>query len=159
MTFIRNLDLNDFVSASNNERSSKYQGLDIHNSVELEKSYFDRDVEKAFMAHSLSGFNEKTKPSLQMATNVGNMYTASLYGGLAAFLCSKPKKDLIGNRVALFSFGSGLVSSFFSLIIRDENLDLITSTIGDLTEILNNRRKAEPSEFSKTMIFIFPGNN
>ena len=145
------LDLNDFVSASNNERNSKYQGLDSFNSVELEKSYFDRDMEKAFIAHSLSGFNEKTKPSLQMATNVGNMYTASLYGGLAAFLCSKPKENLIGNRVALFSFGSGLVSSFFSLKIRDENLDLITSTIGNLTEILSSRRKVEPSEFSKAM--------
>ena len=145
------LDLNDFVEANNNERASNYEGLDSFNSVELENSYFDRDVEKAFMAHSQKGFQEKTKPSLQMATNVGNMYTASLYGGLAAYLCSKTKENLIGNRVALFSFGSGLVSSLFSLKIRGENLDLITSTLGDLDKTLEDRRKVDPSEFSKTM--------
>ena len=145
------LDLNDFVEASNNERSSNYEGLESFNSVELENSYFDRDVEKAFMSHSQKGFQEKTKPSLHMATNVGNMYTASLYGGLAAYLCSKTKDNLIGNRVALFSFGSGLVSSLFSLKIRGENLDLITSTLGDLKKTLEDRRKVEPSEFSKTM--------
>ena len=145
------LDLNDFVEANNNERASNYEGLESFNSVELENSYFDRDVEKAFMAHSQKGFQEKTKPSLHMATNVGNMYTASLYGGLAAYLCSKSKDNLIGNRVALFSFGSGLVSSLFSLKIRGENLDWITSTLGDLNKTLEDRRKVEPSEFSKTM--------
>jgi len=143
------LDLNDFVSASNNERASKYEGFESFNSVELEKSYFDRDVEKAFMAHSLTCFQEKTKPSLHMATNVGNMYTASLYGGLAAFLCSKSKDDLVGNRVALFSYGSGLVSSLFSLRIRSENLETVISTLGDLNKTLEGRRKVEASEFSK----------
>ena len=145
------LDLNDFVSASNNEKSSKYQGLESFNAVELEKSYFDRDVEKAFMTHSQKSFQEKTKPSLQMATNVGNMYTASLYGGLAAYLCSKSQDDLVGNKVALFSYGSGLVSSFFSIKIRKENLDTVLATIGDLSKTLDERRKVEPSEFSKTM--------
>ena len=111
----------------------------------------DRDIEKAFIAHSEKCFQEKTEPSLNMATNIGNMYTASLYGGLAAYLCSKTRDDLIGNRVALFSYGSGLISSFFSLKIRGENLDLITSTLGDLNKRLESRIKVEPSEFSQTL--------
>ena len=36
-------------------------------------------------------FRKKTEPSLMLATNVGNMYTPSLYGGLISYLCSGMK--------------------------------------------------------------------
>lgn len=52
----------------------------------LEDTYFDKDVEKAFMDYSQALFQAKTKPSLLLATQVGNMYTPSVYGGLASFL-------------------------------------------------------------------------
>ena len=43
--------------------------------VELEDSYFNKDVEKSFMDISKVTFESKTRPSLMIATNVGNMYT------------------------------------------------------------------------------------
>ena len=52
----------------------------------LADTYFDRDVEKAFMTASSTAFSVKTKPSLMLASQVGNMYTPSLYGGLASLL-------------------------------------------------------------------------
>ena len=54
--------------------------------MKLEDTYFNRDTEKAFMEHSKSIFEEKTKPSLLLAYEVGNMYTASLYGSLVSLL-------------------------------------------------------------------------
>lgn len=54
--------------------------------LKLEDSYFDRDAEKALMAASNSMFTTKTKPSLLLANQVGNMYTPSVYGGLASYL-------------------------------------------------------------------------
>lgn len=54
--------------------------------VKLEDTYFNRDVEKAFMTASKSAFCAKTQPSLMVANQVGNMYTPSLYGGLAGLL-------------------------------------------------------------------------
>jgi hydroxymethylglutaryl-CoA synthase len=54
--------------------------------VELENTYSDRDIEKTFMDYSRSIFEEKTKPSLLLSKHVGNMYTASLYGGLVSLL-------------------------------------------------------------------------
>jgi len=54
--------------------------------VKLEDTYFDRDVEKAFMEQSKSIFEEKTKPSLLLSNEVGNMYTPTLYGGLVSLL-------------------------------------------------------------------------
>jgi hydroxymethylglutaryl-CoA synthase len=54
--------------------------------VKLEDTYSNRDIEKAFMDHSRSIFEEKTKPSLLLSNQVGNMYTTSLYGGLVSLL-------------------------------------------------------------------------
>ena len=55
--------------------------------VKLEDSYFNRDVEKAFVAASKPIFEEKTRPYLLVSNMVGNMYTPSLYGGLSSYIC------------------------------------------------------------------------
>ncbi|NXY86921.1 HMCS1 protein, partial [Alcedo cyanopectus] len=54
--------------------------------VKLEDTYFDRDVEKAFMKASAELFNQKTKASLLVSNQNGNMYTPSVYGCLASLL-------------------------------------------------------------------------
>lgn len=61
----------------------------------LSETYFDRDVEKAFMAASATVFSTKTKPSLRLASQVGNMYTPSLYGGLVSLLARCVLSSLI----------------------------------------------------------------
>ena len=52
----------------------------------LEDTVFDRDVEKAFMKASEGAFRSKVAPALVVAKEVGNMYTASLYGGIVSLL-------------------------------------------------------------------------
>ena len=54
--------------------------------VKLEGTYFDRNIEQAFLGASKTAFEAKTKPSTRLAVQVGNMYTPSLYGGLASFI-------------------------------------------------------------------------
>lgn len=54
--------------------------------VKLEGTYFDRNIEQAFLTASKSLFEAKTKPSTHLAVQVGNMYTPSLYGGLACYI-------------------------------------------------------------------------
>lgn len=54
--------------------------------VKLEDTYFDRDVEKAFMKASSELFNRKTKASLLVSNQNGNMYTPSVYGCLTSLL-------------------------------------------------------------------------
>ena len=54
--------------------------------MKLEGTYFDRSIEQAFLGASKSLFESKTKPSTNLAVQVGNMYTPSLYGGLASFI-------------------------------------------------------------------------
>jgi len=52
----------------------------------LVDTYFDRDVEQAFMTASKAIYQQKTLPYLLIAKRIGNMYTPSLYGGLISFL-------------------------------------------------------------------------
>ncbi|MEH3088859.1 MAG: hydroxymethylglutaryl-CoA synthase [Microbacterium arborescens] len=47
---------------------------------------------------------------------IGNSYTASLYIALAALL--EDETDLAGSRIGLFSYGSGSVSEFFTLVVQ-----------------------------------------
>lgn len=48
---------------------------------------------------------------------IGNSYTASLYLALASLLDADD--DLAGKRIGLFSYGSGSVSEFFSVVVSD----------------------------------------
>lgn len=160
------LALNDFLDSRNgsggDSSSSSAKVVEDEarfSSVKLEDTYFDRDVEKAFMDASKAGFGSKTKPSLLLSTNVGNMYTCSLYGCLASYLHTLLKADKgdlkdqtegQGQRVALFSYGSGSVASLFSLRVVGD-LSLVLSSVADLEARLEARERVDPEAFSATM--------
>jgi len=158
------LALNDFINQRTEDANhSCPTHLEKFASVSLEASYFDRDVEKAFMTDSLASFEAKTRPSLLVATNVGNMYTPSLYGGLISHLLSVPADQLAagGHKIALFSYGSGLASSFYSIsvcprlplsaesteISTPAKLSLLLDCLADVKSRLDARRKMAPDEF------------
>jgi len=150
------LALNDYLDIPQESKAVKYPELEKLKDTKLESSYFDRDVEKAFMAHSLQMFESKTKPGLKIATNVGNMYTPSLYGGLVSYMISEPIEKLAGQHVALFSYGSGMASSFFSLRIssnydKSSALFKFSEVIADVQDRLDSRQKVAPEEFVKTL--------
>ena len=147
---------NDFLNASPQERENQFPGLSKFSSYKLEETYFDRDVEKAFMTYSQALFDEKTKPSLHIAKNVGNMYTPSLYGGLASYLISKSPEQLIGKKFGLFSYGSGLASTMYSINICNDmsvgsKLAILLKSLNETVSLLNERQCVEPSKFSDIM--------
>lgn len=146
----------DFLLTPKEQRVKQFPGLEKFDSVKLEDTYFDRDVEKEFMVHSAKLFEEKTKPSLHVSSNVGNMYTPSLYGGLVSYLASKSVSELAGKRFGLFSYGSGLASSMYSITITKDAtigsplqklLDQLKQTISRLDE----RIDVEPAVFTSIL--------
>jgi len=150
------LALNDYLDIPDDSKAVKYPELVKLKDTKLESSYFDRDVEKAFMAHSLQMFESKTKAGLKIATNVGNMYTPSLYGGLVSYMISESIETLAGQHIALFSYGSGMASSFFSLRIssnyeKSSALFQFSQVIADVQDRLDSRQKVAPEEFVKTL--------
>ena len=83
------LKLNDFLrstSATPCSPGGLYDGLDSLIGRTLESTVGDRDVEKLMLKNSSPECTAKTEPSLLLGREVGNMYTASLYGGLVSLL-------------------------------------------------------------------------
>ena len=58
----------------------------VFREAKLADTYFDREVEQAFITASKAIYQQKTLPYLLIAQRVGNMYTSSLYGGLVSYL-------------------------------------------------------------------------
>lgn len=148
------LGFNDFLNTSSAKRETIYPGFERFDELKLEDTYFDRDVEKAFMTHYKAVFDAKTQPSLLLANQVGNMYTPSVYSGLVSYLISADASDLAGKNVALFSYGSGLASSFYSCTLTDnvQHLRTITDKLSSYIQpLLEQRQKCAPDEFTRLM--------
>ncbi|XP_072173257.1 hydroxymethylglutaryl-CoA synthase 1-like [Diadema setosum] len=150
--------LNDFLRdpSADTAEGSRYAGTEQFRNVKLEDTFFDKAVEKAFMAASKEVFSEKTQPSLLLASMVGNMYTPSLYGCLVSYLASVPLDQLANKRIALFSYGSGLASSMYSIRVSSDNsagspLAKLRASVDDLEARLESRRCVEPGAFADTM--------
>ncbi|KRX27560.1 Hydroxymethylglutaryl-CoA synthase 1 [Trichinella nelsoni] len=116
----------------------------------------DRNEEAWLMELSGSLFETRTKPSLLAACRVGNMYCASLWTSLACHLAGSSADKLVGQRLLMFSYGSGLASCMFSVQLRrgrenEEKLENIASMLADAMSQLEMRNKLSPEEFLSTM--------
>ncbi|KAM4706646.1 hydroxymethylglutaryl-CoA synthase, cytoplasmic isoform 1-T2 [Discoglossus pictus] len=149
--------VNDFISdPSPNTESGVYVGLDSFRDLKLEDTYFDRDVEKAFLKASTELFNEKTKASLLVSRENGNMYTPSVYGCLASVLAQYTTQQLAGQRIGVFSYGSGFAATLYSIKVSQDampgsSLDKLTASLSDLKARLDSRKNVSPSVFAENM--------
>ncbi|MDT2597950.1 hydroxymethylglutaryl-CoA synthase [Enterococcus dongliensis] len=76
---------------------------------------------------------------------VGNLYTGSLYLGLASLL---DNSDLTaGQRIGLFSYGSGAVSEFFSMTLMAEYQKYLLAE--DHRFLLANRKRLSMDQYEK----------
>lgn len=141
--------LNDFINS--NSKEENYPGLEKYKDVNLADTYFDRDIEKIFMEHSRIIFEKMTKPSLLLASRVGNMYTPSVYSGLASYLVSLPSEDLPGKKIGVFSYGSGLASSMFSIKIVDNELSIMIKNLQKSLDNLEKRIRVTPEKFTEVL--------
>ncbi|CAL7949676.1 unnamed protein product [Xylocopa violacea] len=86
----------DFLAMSKEKVLAEYPDLAKFHDVKPKDTYFNKEIEKAFINLSKTKFLQKTQPSLLISSQVGNMYTPSVYSGLASLLISKPIKELAG---------------------------------------------------------------
>lgn len=141
--------LNDFINS--NSKEENYPGLEQYKDVHLADTYFDRDIEKIFMERSKIIFEKMTKPSLLLASRVGNMYTPSVYSGLASYLVSLPSENLPGKKIGVFSYGSGLASSMFSIKIVDNELSIMIKNLQKSLDNLEKRIRVTPEKFTEVL--------
>lgn len=149
--------LNDFLNhPSPNTETGPFTGLEAFRDVQPEDTYFDRDVEKAFMKASIDMFERKTKASLLISNQNGNMYTPSVYGCLASLIAQHTPSQMAGQRIGVFSYGSGFAATLYSLRVTQDHipgssLDKLVLSLSDLKTRLDSRKKVSPALFSENM--------
>ena len=115
--------------------------------LDYKQSLSDKTVEKTFMALSKKKFQSRVQPSIQVPTMCGNMYCASVYGSLVSLLSNIPSEQLKGRRVGIFSYGSGLASSFFSMKVVGDVSTMVKAL--NLQERLEARRAVPPETYDE----------
>jgi hydroxymethylglutaryl-CoA synthase len=117
--------------------------------VSKEKSYSDKGIEKTFVGLSKSHYAKHVEPSMKCAQRCGNMYTASLYGGLASLVATVSPDTLRGKRIAMFAFGSGCASSYWAIKVKGDTTEIQTKM--DLLARLDAMKVVPPSEFVEAL--------
>jgi hydroxymethylglutaryl-CoA synthase len=115
--------------------------------VDYNASLTDKTVEKTFIALAKKKYESRVQPTITMPTMCGNMYSASVYSSLCSLLTNIPSDQLAGKRVGVFSYGSGLASSFYSIRVRGD-VQHIASKM-DIKNRLENRRIVEPKVYDE----------
>lgn len=115
--------------------------------IEYKASLTDKTVEKTFMALTKKRFNERVQPAIQVATMCGNMYCGSVYGGLVGLISNVAPKQLKDKKLGIFSYGSGLASSMFSLKVVGDTSEMVEKL--DLQQRLDARRVVAPEVYDE----------
>jgi len=115
--------------------------------MDYEKSLTDKVVEKTFLGLTKKRFQDRVSPAIQVATMCGNMYCASVWGGLCSILSFVEPSALEGKRIGLFSYGSGLAASFISFRINGD-VSKLNKTL-NIPARLEERRALAPEEYEK----------
>jgi len=95
-----------------------------------------------------ASFREQVDPSLELCARIGNIYTGSLYLGLAGLLDSQAS-ELGGARIGLFSYGSGCTSEFFSGVVAAKASARIAAAM--IPELLLARERITIDEYHQIM--------
>lgn len=130
--------------------SSKFPEVDQKLAeLSYETSLVDKTVEKTFMALTKVAAKEKVEPSLQVPTNTGNMYTGSVYAALASLLTYAGPEAVNGKRIGMFSYGSGLAASMFSIKVVGDVSEIVQKL--DIKRKLESRLIESPQEYEKAI--------
>jgi len=115
--------------------------------LDYQASLTDKNVEKTFMGLTKKRFTERVQPAIQVATMCGNMYCGSVYGGLVGLISNIAPKTMQGKRIGVFSYGSGLASSMFSLKVVGDTTEMAEKL--NLQERLDARRVVAPEVYDE----------
>jgi hydroxymethylglutaryl-CoA synthase len=100
-----------------------------------------------------ASFATQVEPSLALCARIGNVYTGSLYLGLAGLLHAQAG-ELVRRRIGLFSYGSGCTSEFFSGVVAPRAAERIAAARFD--EVLAQRERIDVAEYERIMALTSP---
>ncbi|KAJ6415268.1 hypothetical protein OIU84_004122 [Salix udensis] len=143
----------DFVRNASSIDEAAKEKLTPFSTLSGDESYQSRDLEKVSQQVAKPLYEAKVQPTTLVPKQVGNMYTASLYAAFVSLLHNK-SSELAGKRVILFSYGSGLTATMFSLKLNEGQHPFSLSniaTVMDVSTKLKSRHEFSTVKFDETM--------
>lgn len=111
-------------------------------------------LEKALVGHSFADYDRMVRPSTCVARQCGNMYTASIWSGIAQ-LIETTGTGLEGRRVLMYSYGSGISATMLSLVGRTPAAPRFSlprlQAMSDLAMRLARRVPKSPEDFEQAL--------
>ena len=115
--------------------------------VDYAASLTDKNIEKTFMGLTKKRFTQRVQPAISVATMCGNMYCGSVYGGIVGLLSYVSPQDIAGKKIGVFSYGSGLASSMFSVKVIGDTSELKEKL--NLHQRLEERNVVSPETYEE----------
>ncbi|KAH8110819.1 hydroxymethylglutaryl-CoA synthase [Phellopilus nigrolimitatus] len=116
---------NDFLSASaSSPKFANVASPDALRDLPYAATLTDKALEKTFVALAGAQYKAAVSPSMHCAKRCGNMYTASLYGGLASLISAVAPEELRGKRLSMFAYGSGCAASFYTIRVKGDTTEI-----------------------------------
>lgn len=140
---------NDFLADPQHPFFASLPNKEALLTVPHDASLTDKALEKTFISLASESYKHSVEPGLACAKRCGNMYTGSLYAGIASLLSNCDDNALLRKRVALFAFGGGVAATFFALHIVGPT-DGIARKL-DLKARFAEMRLASCDEYSEAM--------
>ena len=106
-----------------------------------------RELYKMRPADIAADFEKRVVPSLHFCTQVGNVYSATLYLALCGLITNADVKQ--ATRIGMFSYGSGCSSEFYSGIITPESKRVVERM--KIGENLDRRYRLSMEEYEKIL--------
>ncbi|CAO2827206.1 unnamed protein product [Amaranthus hypochondriacus] len=144
---------NDFLRNASSIDEDAKETLAPYSNISIEESYQSRELEKVTQSVARSLYDKKVKPTTLVPKQIGNTYTASLYSAFASLIHNK-HSELVGKRVLMFSYGSGLTATMFSLQFNEGQQPFSLSNIAAVMDVANklkSRHEFPPDKFVDTL--------
>eukprot|EP01087_Luapelamoeba_hula_P001719 TRINITY_DN1148_c0_g1_i1.p1 TRINITY_DN1148_c0_g1~~TRINITY_DN1148_c0_g1_i1.p1 ORF type:complete len:490 (+),score=64.27 TRINITY_DN1148_c0_g1_i1:402-1871(+) len=140
----------DFLTHKDSKALAQ-SALHQYTSLSSEASYSNKELTKALQDETKQSYAAKVVPSLLLPSELGNSYCGSLYTGLQSLVdhVSKQPQKKKEQRVLLFSYGSGLAATMFSLKIQGDVSDIAQKA--DIVNRLKQRKPISPADFTTTL--------
>ena len=137
---------NDFLRDSTSHESFANIPKHLHD-LSYQESLQSKELETTFVQLSKAQYKARVESCVQAPSRCGNMYTASLYCSLLSVLSSVGSDALQNKTIGLFSYGSGIASSLFTMQVVGDISHMIEKV--DLFARLDQRHISASDEYEK----------
>lgn len=143
---------NDFLISSDDPKWAASVPAELRG-LGYDESLRSKELEKTFLALSKGKFAARVEPCIAAPRLCGNMYTASLYCSLISLISNIDTEKALGKRIGMFSYGSGLASTLFTLNVTGDLSDIVAKI--DIMSRLERRHVATPEEYEAVCTLYF----